>query len=376
MTCFPFRENHLFNILGIFDGEKAPLDSFLREYFRSHKAIGSKDRRFISETIYGMFRWRALLDHLCVKPPSWIKRYEVYSQIHPPDYLDKKEIPAHIRVSFPKSFFELLVCSLGEERALEFCALCNDPAPITLRVNRLKTTRDALLEKWRALHPVSPCLDSPSGIIFHRRINFFELSEFREGLFEIQDEASQLIGALVRAEPGDLVLDFCAGSGGKTLAFAPSMNHRGQIYLHDIRLRALQEARKRLKRAGVQNAQLLPPESITKETLKGRMDWVLVDVPCSGSGTLRRNPDMKWKFEQATLERLIQQQREIFQEALDFVGPKGSIVYATCSVLPQENERQIAFFQEKFNLRCLQPPFQSSLKKNGMDGFFGAVLKK
>ncbi len=122
------------------------------------------------------------------------------------------------------------------------------------------------------------------------------MPEFKQGLFEVQDEGSQLIANLMDPTPGDQVMDYCAGSGGKTLAFAPKMQHRGQIYLHDIRPWALDEARKRLKRAGIQNAQVVLPEDPKLNKLRGKMDWVLVDAPCTGSGTFRRNPDMKWKF--------------------------------------------------------------------------------
>jgi 16S rRNA (cytosine967-C5)-methyltransferase len=232
------------------------------------------------------------------------------------------------------------------------------------------------LQKWKDLYEISPCSHSPWGITFHKKINFFELSEFKEGLFEIQDEASQLTADLVAVEPKEKVLDFCAGSGGKTLAFAPKMQNSGQIYLHDIRLAVLSEAQKRLRRAGVQNAQLLlPTDERKKRMLKEKMDWVLVDVPCSGTGTLRRNPDMKWKLDLSLIERLVAEQRQIFEQALSFLRPGGHIVYATCSILPQENQEQISFFQEKFKLELSKPPFHSFPKRGGMDGFFGAILK-
>jgi 16S rRNA C967 or C1407 C5-methylase (RsmB/RsmF family) len=195
-------------------------------------------------------------------------------------------------------------------------------------------------------------------------------------LFEVQDEASQLIADLVAAVPGDHVLDFCAGSGGKSLAIAPRMGCKGQLYLHDVRPAVLREAKKRLYRAGIQNAQILPHDASHKRSLKEVMDWVLVDAPCTGTGTLRRNPDMKWKFEESTLNRLIDEQRSIFREALNFVKPKGKIVYATCSVLPMENEWQAEFFEQNFGLKRLEPSFSSSPKKGGMDGFFGVVFTK
>ena len=377
MANFSFRENHLFNILDTFDSVRGPLDLFLRNYCRAHKALGPKDRRFISEAVYGITRWQGLIDHLCpTKPPTWEKRYSIYKDFEPTQYLNDASIPPHIRVSFPQNFFQFLSDALGEEEALKFCLTCNAPAPTTIRANTLKISRDALLAKWKDLYEISPCKYSSAGIVFHKKINFFELTEFKEGLFEIQDEGSQLIADLVQASPQDRVLDYCSGSGGKALALAPRKQGKGQIYLHDIRPATLLEAKKRLKRAGIQNAQIvLPSDRPKKNELKGTVHWVLVDAPCSGTGTLRRNPDMKWKFDLSLVERLVQEQRTIFEEALKFMNPKGHIVYATCSVLPQENEEQIAFFQEKFNLKLVGEPFKCTPLPGEMDGFFGAVLK-
>jgi 16S rRNA (cytosine967-C5)-methyltransferase len=377
MSHFSFRENHLFKILTLFDAQRGPLDLFLRNYFRANKAVGSKDRRFISESIYGMIRWKGLLDHLCKKKPSWNERYQIYKTIDPTTYITEADMPTHIKVSFPKTYFHTLATSLGEQQAIEFCIASNQTAPTTIRVNALKTTRDALLNQWKDLYEISPSEVSPWGITFHKKINFFELPEFKAGLFEVQDEGSQLIAGLVNATPEERVLDYCAGSGGKTLGLAHTMRHRGQIYLHDIRTHALYEAKKRLCRAGIQNAQLLLPDDIAKKKLlKNTINWVIVDAPCSGTGTLRRNPDMKWKFEPEMVSQLVLEQRQIFEEALTFLHPHGSIVYATCSVLPQENDEQIAYFTKKFNLECTQEPFRSTPLPNKMDGFFGAVLKR
>jgi 16S rRNA (cytosine967-C5)-methyltransferase len=373
----PFRQHHLFQILHLFDSQKGPLDLLLSHYFRAHKAVGAKDRQQICETLYGMIRWRGLLDHLCSPPPSWEKRAQLYmSGFNPTDYLKRQEIPPHVRVSFPKALFQLLAHHYGEEKALEICLVQNGTAPTTVRVNALKITREELLKKWEGLFALSITAKSSLGITFAKKHNFFALEEFKAGFFEIQDEGSQLIAALVQARPKEQVLDYCAGSGGKTLAFAPDMKESGQIYLHDIRPQALEEARKRLRRAGIQNAQPLFPDSSKKSQLLQKMDWVLVDAPCTGLGTLRRNPDMKWKFEPQNLEELIPKQRAIFEEALAFLRPGGKIVYATCSSLPEENENQVDFFMRQFGLELDSTPFFSLPQRGGMDGFFGAVLKK
>jgi 16S rRNA C967 or C1407 C5-methylase (RsmB/RsmF family) len=223
---------------------------------------------------------------------------------------------------------------------------------------------------------VVPTSTSPLGITFQKKINFFELPEFKEGLFEVQDEGSQLLAFLVKAKPGQQVLDYCAGSGGKTLAFAPSMQNKGQIFLHDVRPKALLECRKRLRRAGIQNAQTVAHDSPKLSKLKKKMDWVLVDAPCTGTGTLRRNPDMKWKFSQEILSRLIGQQRMIFEKALSYMRPEGRIVYATCSILQEENQEQIEHFLKTYSLELEGETFQTFPALGGMDGFFGAILKK
>ena len=232
-----------------------------------------------------------------------------------------------------------------------------------------------MLKKWDGLYEVSPCRQAQFGIVFHKKINFFGLPEFKEGLFEVQDEGSQLIADLVKAEPGQLVMDYCSGSGGKTLAFAPKMNNTGQIFLHDIRPRALEDCRKRLRRAGIQNAQVVLADDPKLKKLKKRMDWVLVDAPCTGTGTMRRNPDMKWNFTQEMLTRLTGQQRTIFERGLSYLKPGGRIVYATCSILNEENQEQADHFLKTYNLTMEGEPFQSLPAEKGMDGFFGVVFK-
>jgi 16S rRNA (cytosine967-C5)-methyltransferase len=372
----PFREHHLLTLLNAYDNQALPLDLFVSIYFREHKALGSKDRGFIAETIYGLIRWRGLLDYLTEKPLTWEKRYAIYSQTDLNEIQKKDDIPLHVRVSSPWSLFGLIESAYGTERAKELCLVNNTPAPTVVRVNTLKTTRKALLDKWKDLYDISPTELSPNGIVFHKKMNFFELAEFKEGLFEVQDEGSQLLANLIQPNPGDLILDYCAGSGGKTLAFAPSTGQKGQIYLHDIRPTALQEARKRLKRAGIQNAQITLASNPGMEKLKKKMDWVLVDAPCTGTGTLRRNPGMKWRFDESALIQVVGQQRTIFEKALSFMHPDGKIVYGTCSILKEENEVQLEHFMKTYGLSVVGNLFQSFPTLNGMDGFFGVVLKR
>ena len=371
-----FREHHLFTILFKYENQVLPLDRFLKEYFRFHKAIGSKDRKILCENIYSMVRWKGLLDYLCDEPVSWEARYQKLSQIKPTHFFDNTEIPLHIRLSFPKELFSLIVESLGEEKARFFCQISNSTAPITVRVNLLKTSRENLLKIWESqLAPT--CGSFHTAIILPKRVNFFTLPEFKMGYFEVQDEASQRLADLVAVKPGQLVLDFCAGSGGKSLAIAPKMKGKGQLFLHDIRKHVLIEAKKRLKRAGIQNAQILFPFSSQKKALYEKFDWVLVDAPCSGTGTMRRNPDMKWRFTSKMLQKTLEEQRLIFEQAMRIVKPGGHIVYMTCSVLELENEEQTQYFKKTFLLNTVSSAFSTlPLDINDPDGFYGQVFVK
>jgi len=371
-----FRNSHLLSILKTFEGQNLPLDRFLSNYFKENKAVGSHDRKYIAETVYTVVRWKGLLDFFCKGGISWEKRVATLENFHPESYLNDVSIPQEHRVSFPKRYFDFLCSELGEEKAVSFCLASNYPAPTTIRTNTIKITRDALLQRLQKTERVSAGNLSPPAIHFAKRVNFLVLPEFKEGLFEVQDEASQLAALYADVRPGYQILDYCAGSGGKSLAIAPGTEGKGQIYLHDIRKHVLLEAKKRLQRAGIQNAQIVFSEELESKNLSGKMDLVFVDAPCSGSGTLRRNPDTKWKFDPKDLERTVELQRDIFKKALTFVKPKGYIVYATCSVFPTENEKQTEYFLKNFPVVQIKAPFSSITTKEGPDGFYSIVLQK
>lgn len=366
----PFCDHHICAFLQVFANK--PLDIALSEYFKSHKSLGAQDRRTIGETLYGMVRWKTLIDYFC---PSELpkERLRCFRNLSITDCSQDSSIPEPIRYGMNEFLYSRFCSSFGKEKAKNLCQILNGPAPTTIRVNPIKASREQLLELFG--DQASPCESSPWGIQFKKRTPLFSLPEFKQGFFEMQDEGSQIVAAQVAAKPGDLVLDYCSGSGGKTLAFAPFMQGKGQIYLHDIRPWVLQEAKKRLRRAGIQNGQCLVPGHPQLDKIKGKMDWVIIDVPCSGTGTLRRNPDAKWKIDQAMVERLIEEQRKIAANALEFLKKGGRLLYATCSLLAEENEDQTAFFLKSHSL-TLENTFSLFPKEGGMDGFYSALFRK
>ncbi len=361
----PFCDYHIFAFLQGYEKGQKPLDLAFSQYLRAHKSIGAQDRRTIGEAVFGMIRWKTLIDHL--SPTNHIlDRLRCYRNLDLDSCMHNPKIPQSARCGVNDFLYQRLLATFGQEQTHLLCQVLNQSAPITVRANTIKTNREELLKMWAEKFDVVPCSQAPQGIQFKNRAALFTLPEFKAGFFEVQDEGSQLIANLVQAKPGEHVLDYCSGSGGKTLAFAPAMKGKGQIYLHDVRPWILTEARKRLKRAGVQNAQFTLPRT--------PVDWVLVDVPCSGTGTLRRNPDAKWKIDAPSIERLVIEQRAIVQKALPHLKPTGHLVYATCSILPEENEEQVKYFLSHLPLQLIQ---QASFlpTADGMDGFFAAIFR-
>lgn len=366
-----FLERHINTFFQLFSESNKPLDLLLSQYFRSHKNLGSTDRKIIGDTIYGMVRWKTLIEHFDpVDPISF------YQSLDWEKVLKNPSIPLSARLGLPEFLFSRFSESFGLEKTERLGEILNQTAPTTIRINPLKTNREELLKMWGNKFSVAICKESSLGIQFHKREPLFALPEFKQGLFEMQDEGSQILSDLVKPKEGDCVLDYCSGSGGKTLAFAHRMREKGQIYLHDIRLHALQEAKRRLRRAGIQNAQCIPPNHDQMRRLIGKCDWVLADVPCSGTGTLRRNPDQKWKIDAPFVKKLIEQQKQIANEALKYVKTEGRFVYATCSILPEENTEQVNYLLKNHPLQLVQEPISILPQSGGMDGFFGAVFKK
>lgn len=348
-----------------------PLDLALGNYFRAHKSLGSHDRKKVGDAVYTLVRWQSLFDYL---DPSESYSLRLHMLNQAPIETWTEDAPDYAKYGLSEFLYEKIKSTYGDIAPI--AAVMNSPAPIAIRANLLKTTREALINALSPKFSVRPSENAPAGIVFSKREPLFALPEFKQGLFEMQDEGSQIVAELVEAKAGDRVLDFCSGSGGKALAIAPKMQGKGELYLHDIREQSLKEAVLRLRRAGVQNAQILNPTHPTLKKLFGKMDWVLADVPCSGSGTLRRNCDMKWKIDGSLIDRLVREQRAIFEQALKFAKSDGKIVYVTCSIFKDENEEQVEFFLKNFDVILDKEPLKLLPVAGGSDGFFGAVFKK
>lgn len=367
-----FRDYHTLNILNSFATKNQPLDALIRSYLRLHKAIGSKDRNHICKNIYFIIRNLSFIDAHLEAPHNWEKRLEFVNTTE--KYKKKESLPLHIKTSHPKWLFDLLKSQYPEPLLENILQANNTEAPLTIRVNLGKTTLKDLKEELSKSFAVEQCQKSPLGLKFFKREPITSLASYKDGLFEIQDEASQLSTLLLDYKPGMHVLDFCSGAGGKALSIAPYLHNKGLIYVHDVRTHAVAEARKRFERAGFHNVKFYDPSHPLERQLTKKMDVVITDVPCTGSGTFRRNPDLKWKLSPDELSKLVTLQRNIFAEALNYVRPGGHILYSTCSILKEENQNQIEFFLK-------QNPELTKIKElvllpeeNGHDGFYACVL--
>ncbi|GAW83682.1 sun-family protein [Plasmodium gonderi] len=370
------RLRHIENALNSFNF-MSPLDIYMRLYFKSNN-IKNRDKPYISEHVYNIIKNKTLLLYLSSPSALYTNIIKTYFSSDKWKYeMNNEKIPAHIRYSFPKELYEQLVNCYGEKRSLTLMSILNEKAPVFLRVNTNKISRNELFKVLLSKGvSVEKCVNSAQGLLLTKNQILKNNHEYKKGYFEIQDEASQIVSSKIPVQPGDKVLDYCAGSGGKTLAFSVMMENTGKVYLHDVRDKMLSQAKIRLRRAGIQNYILLNSNHILLKKLFGYMDIVVVDAPCTGTGALRRNPEMKYKYTNNKLYEYVNLQRQIFEKALLYLKKSGKIVYITCSILDAENVHQAKYFCEKHNLYLSEPPFHSLPQSKSMDGFFLAIFER
>lgn len=363
-----FRESHLLSLLQSFQDSNLSLDRLMRNYFLKHKNLGSKDRRVISDSLYLIVRWKSFFHYFCKdKPESWRDILHISQQINP--LTDVTPMPPWNKVSFPPWLYKKIITSLGTDLGINVCYTLNTQAPVTIRINPIKITREKFLALLGPNYNFQCCVYSSLGIHILQKISIQSIPLFKEGYFEVQDEGSQLMSALIQSNPGDVVLDYCAGSGGKSLAFGPRMKNQGKIYLHDTRQFMLSKAKKRLRKAGISNIEIF------NSSVNLEFDWIILDVPCSGTGTIRRHPELKWSLSEEKIEAYCNLQRTIFDTTWRYLKQNGKLVYITCSLLKEENEVQLAYFMKRYSIQIVEK-LTLLPARNSHDGFFGVVLKK
>ena len=392
-----------------------PADVTLSQFFRSRPKLGGRDRAFIAEAAYGAVRHLRSLEHLCEGRNgrrlllAWLARHgghnlrEFEPLTTPAELAWLKEIkaasldgqPDPIRLDLPDWLYERLSARFGDELTALMAAL-NRPATLDLRVNALRMSREAVQQQLASDGILAaPTPYSPLGLRLRGKPALNRHPLFLEGVIEVQDEGSQLLALLTGARRGEMVCDFCAGAGGKTLALGALMHNSGRLYAFDVAEKRLANLKPRLARSGLSNVhpQLLANERDTKvKRLAGKLDRVLVDAPCSGIGTLRRNPDLKWRQTPASVAELNAKQLAILTSAASLLKPGGRLVYATCSLLNEENEALIEAFlaaHPDFRLTPVQEVLAGAgipldctdyLRldplHHGTDGFFAALLER
>jgi 16S rRNA (cytosine967-C5)-methyltransferase len=352
-----------------------PAPDALKEWGRAHRFAGAGDRAAIGNLVFDALRGRALYARLmdsdapralALAALGWEWRIEPGTiaawceEPHGPGALQEAErarleaeppagLPAWVQGNYPEWLAGSFERAFGEDAIAEGAGLSRR-APVDLRVNTLKATRDkvlkALARAGARAGPWSPfAVRIPHSVRDGRTPNVEAEPAHARGWFEVQDAGSQVAALMTAAQPGQQVVDICAGAGGKTLALAALMANRGQIHAYDADRHRLRPIFERLKRAGVRNVQVIPADEPQRlEALKAGADVVLVDAPCSGSGSWRRRPDAKWRLTPEALERRMAEQKDALDRAAALVKPGGRLVYVTCSVLPEENADQIAAF--------------------------------
>lgn len=377
-------------------------DKAVEKILKRDKRWGSRDRGFIAETTYEMVRWKRLYETIAeVGPPysraNLFRMFAVWATLRGitlPDWKQLEVTPARrikgkfdelsqirkFRESVPDWLDELGEKSLGKKLWDKELHALNQQASVILRTNTLKTTRQQLKRQLTDEGFNTTLLDEvPEALELVERANVFGSTAFKEGLFEVQDTSSQKVAHFLKPQPGERVVDACAGAGGKTLHLAALMKNSGQIIALDIYQKKLKELKRRARRNGAHNVEtrLIDSSKVIKK-LNRSADRVLIDAPCTGLGILRRNPDAKWKLQPEFLEKLMKTQQELLGSYSRMVKEGGTLVYATCSILPQENQQQVRQFLESAEGKEfeLQQEEQILASKDGSDGFYMARLKR
>jgi 16S rRNA (cytosine967-C5)-methyltransferase len=391
-------------------------DSKLSAYFRENKELGPTDRAFIADVTYAVLRRKRYLQLIAGGADPFgllmaqllrvqgLSMREVSAHLSPAQATRAQEIKAAaienitpaIQADLPDWLWDRLVVQYGEEQALTIARSMQQQAPLDLRVNRLNGVRETVLALFTKENiPATATPYSPDGVRLKDKIVLNKHVLFAKGVVEVQDEGSQLLAILVAPRRGEMVADFCAGAGGKTLALGAIMHNSGRLYAFDVSERRLANLKPRLARSGLSNIhpQLIANERDQKlKRLAGKFDRVLVDAPCSGLGTLRRNPDLKWRQTPQDIAELTVKQTNILAAAAKLVKTGGRLVYATCSLLQEENEAIIeAFLAQHPQFASINATDALAQQKveldtgvhlrmlphlHGTDGFFAAVMEK
>lgn len=369
-------------------------DKAIEKGFKQNPQWGSRDRRFVAEAVYDIVRNFRLYSELAQSQKNfWFITavWLVIKEIEFPDWqefknlnreaiiLQKEQLNSNLPVyeSYPDWLWNLGIEELGEEVWTKEALAMNQQAQVVLRVNTLKTNAKKLIEEFTKTNIALKEIEGiENALQLVKRENVFQNNFFKLGWFEVQDAGSQLISAFLDPKPNQFVIDACAGAGGKSLHIAALMNNKGKLISMDVEGFKLEELKKRAKRAGVFNVETrVIEDSKTIKRLEGKADKLLLDVPCSGLGVIKRNPDTKWKLSLEVIERTKKLQEKILNDYCEMVKVGGEMVYSTCSILPSENKNQVdLFLQTHSNFEFIID--KTILPSQGFDGFYMALLKK
>lgn len=374
-------------------GNKKSADKVLEKCFKTNAKLGSRDRAMIASNVYDIVRnvvriqycnplmeWWQLLGTWLILDNGSLPEWPEFNALNKHSILSLNKLalqnPA-LRLSIPEDLDELGKKELGDKWYPEMASM-HQAAPMVLRVNTLKSNQTdicQILKKESIQHSIPD--GSSEAIIIQQRVNIFKSEIFQNGWIEIQDYASQQVAHFVNPQPGERIIDACAGGGGKSLHMACRMKNKGRIIAMDIENYKLDNLKKRVKRAGVDiiEGRWIENSKVIKR-LKGSADKVLIDAPCTGSGVLKRNPDAKYRINAGYLEELVSKQKEILDQYADMTKPGGELIYVTCSLFPSENQKQLSEFL------ATHAEFRVVEEKNlypsefGYDGFYMAKMIK